>query len=353
MPFRTRVGLSIFVMILILAACGRSESPAPAEPPVQNTASPETSETAPELRFRLATEDGNRVESVTFSPDGTIVAGGSFLEAHLWNATDGQLVRTIEQGHTAEDLAFSPDGTLLAAGLSTGGVQVSLIADGSELPRLHTGFNNRVAFSPDGQTLATGNRTGLVWIWHLETGEQLAELASPIDKWITALAFSPDGEILAAGHSDGTVHLWRVSDSTLLHALKSETAFCRADSLAFSPDGQTLAVAGARDGQEQAVALWSASSDGFDGGSVNRQTLGIPKESKAVAFSPDGRWLAAGSAEGVRLWEMPEGALRVTLDHVAEAEETDWVTDMAFSPDGTLLAFGRWTGSLEIWAVGP
>jgi WD40 repeat protein len=113
-----------------------------------------------------------------------------------------------------------------------------------------------------------------------------------------------------------------------------------------------LAVAGAQDGGAQIIALWSGSADGFDDGSVNRQTLSLPRESKAVAFSPDGRWLAAGSADGVMLWEMPDGALRVTLDHVAEGEEPDWVTDLAFSPDGTLLAFGRWTGVLEVWEIG-
>jgi WD40 repeat protein len=86
---------------------------------------------------------------------------------------------------------------------------------------------------------------------------------------------------------------------------------------------------------------------------LERQTLGLPQEAKAVAFSPDGQWLAAGSSEGVMLWEMPGQTVMATLNHVAEAEKTDWVTDLAFSPDSTLLVLGRWIGILELWEISP
>jgi len=72
-----------------------------------------------------------------------------------------------------------------------------------------------------------------------------------------------------------------------------------------------------------------------------------------VASSPDGRWLTAGSADGVTIWSMPEAEVVATLDHIADIEETDWVTDLAFSPDSRLLGVGRWTGVLELWEVDP
>jgi len=332
-------------MALIWAgvACGQGESPAPTE------TAPEVAvpSTASQLALRLEMGDDKKVESVAFSPDGSLVAAGLFLEARLWRVADGDLVRSIDKGHTAEDLAFTPDGALLAAGLTSGGVQVSRVADGTEVQRVHRGFNNRVAFSPDGRLLATGNRDGLVWLWRAEDGEQLAELAAPIDEWIAALAFAPDGETVAAGHWDGTVHLWRAADGSLLHTLAPETDYCRADGLAFSPDGRLLAVAGARSEREHVVKVWTVSNGRLD------KDLELPREAKDVAFSPDGRWLAAGSAAGITLWEMPDGILRATLDHVTEAEETDWVTSVAFSPDSTLLAAGRWIGILELWRLMP
>lgn len=350
MSLKARLGTSMLAVALILiVGCRRSENVATIDPPSQETSS-EAPETAPEIQWQLDIGTDGKVESVAFSPDGGTVAGGSFLEARLWAVSDGQLLRTIEQGHTAENLAFSPDGTLLAAGLSTGGVQLNLVADGSQLPQLHTGFNNRLAFSPDGQTLATGNRNGMVWLWHLESGEQLAELAPPTDAWITALAYAPDGEIVAAGHYDGTINLWTAADGVLLHTLESGGT---TNGLSFSPDGQLLAVAGTHDEWDPVIAIWTASDGNFGASGVDRQTLSLSQEGRAVAFSPDGRWLAAGSSDGIMLWEMPDATLRVTLDHIAASEDTDWVTDLAFSPDSTLLAVGRWTGILELWQIGP
>ena len=119
------------------------------------------------------------------------------------------------------------------------------------------------------------------------------------------------------------------------------------------PDGRSLAVAGAREDQNRGVALWSAAEGRWDGGDVDRQLLGLSQEGRAVASSPDGRWLTAGSADGVTIWSMPEAEVVATLDHIADIEETDWVTDLAFSPDSRLLGVGRWTGVLELWEVDP
>ena len=343
MFFKRQSGLlSVTLLLLLIAsACGPGETPAPADLSKPDAAV----ESASELVLRLELEDDTKVHSVAFSPDGRLLAGGMLMEARLWSVDDGGLVRSIEKAHTAEDLSFSPDGLLLGAGLGSGGVQLSRVADGTKLPRLHTGFKNRLAFSPDGEVLATGNRSGIVWLWRVEDREQLAELAAPTDEWITALAFSPDGETLAAGHWDGAVYLWRVADGRLLHTLEPQTDRCHAAGVAFSPDGSTLAVAGARHEWDHVVALWNVAGGRLD------KLLPLSGEAKAVAFSPDGRFLAAGSAEGIRLWQMLEAELLLALDHVAEAAETDWVTSLTFSPDSTMLAAARWIGVLELWRI--
>ncbi len=333
--------MALILLTLSVAPACSSDAPPPPETPA-----PEAPDDSPELLFRMAYGDEG-VQSVAFSPDGALVAGGTSGEARLWQVSDGALESVIAYRHSVDDLTFSPDGSLLGAGQGVYGVQLMRVADGEELRQLHGGYNNYLTFSPDGETVATGNRSGVVWLWHVADGEQLAEFETPISEWLTALAFSPDGETLAAGHWDGTVFLWRVRDGQLLHTLDPQFDYAKANDLAFSPDGEFLAVAGGRHEREDVVQLWRVAD-----GSIH-QELPLSQEGKAVAFSPDGRWLAAGSQAELALWELPELALRHTFDHFAQAEETDWITGLDFSPDSTLLAAGRWRGVLELWQLEP
>ncbi|MDX3539728.1 hypothetical protein PV721_36490 [Streptomyces sp. MB09-01] len=107
------------------------------------------------------------------------------------------------------------------------------------------------------------------------------------------------------------------------------------NSVAFSPDGRTLAT-GSADGTAR---LWDTAT-----GTPRATLRGHPDEVASVAFSPDGRTLATASADGARLWDTATGKARATL-HAS----TGGVFSLAFSPDSSTLATAGGDGITQLW----
>jgi Tol biopolymer transport system component len=158
---------------------------------------------------------GQWIRSVIFSAEGQIAVtnGGKVFLLK----PDGQLVKTIE-GDVAP-LSFSPDGRLLAGTTwIEGRVTVWDVNTGVKVAswRAHEGLANGVAFARDGRVLATAGSDAVVRLWDVTTQHKLAEL--PHEGRAYQLAFSPDGATLATtGEEDRLVKLWDVS---FLRALK-------------------------------------------------------------------------------------------------------------------------------------
>lgn len=202
-----------------------------------------------------------------------------------------------------------------------------------------------IAFAPDGQMLASG-LLNQVRLWSVADGEQVDEWGVDDSGWLTALAYAPDGALVAAGHADGVVRLWRAADGALLHTLAPEGDYSRAAGLALAPDGQWLAVAGAQVGFDHVVRIWRTSD-----GAVQGELALASSSADSVAISADGRLLAAGGADGVRLWDPADWTLLHLLAPEDDAGERQQVTSVAFSPDGRWLAAGAKSGAVLLWQL--
>jgi WD40 repeat protein/subtilase family serine protease len=295
---------------------------------------------------RTLTGHTDWVYSVAFSPDGSLIAsasGSGDRTIRLWRVSDGALVRTL-RGHRdgVSSVAFSPDGSLLA---SCGDYTIRLwrVSDGALVATLtgHTDWVSSVAFSPDGSLIASGSGDRTIRLWRVSDGALVATLTGHTD-WVSSVAFSPDGSLIASGSNDRTIRLWRVSDGALVRTLTGHTYWV--SSVAFSPDGRLIA-SGSRD---RTIRLWRVSD-----GALVRTLTGHTEWVRSVAFSPDGSLIASGSGDvasgsgdyTVRLWRVSDGALVRTL-----TGHTYWVDSVAFSPDGSLLASGG-DHTVRLWRV--
>jgi WD40 repeat protein len=302
---------------------------------------------------------GNKIRTdmgyaaVTLSPDGHWLAAAVY-EANASGFMEDR-VRVWEVGTGRESVAltgfdigvhsvsFSPDGRLLAAA-SRGAVRIWEQGTWREMRPFELPdpwVVGCVAFSPDGQLLAASAGSS-IYVWNVGTRELATTIRETSLLGLDAIAFSPDSKRLAsAGILKGThtihIWIWEAENGNQVLSIPSQPA--RVTGLAFSPNGRWLAGAG----QDHTVRLWDATS-----GQALQSFTGHSSEVKAVAFTPDGQWLTSAGADGsVRIWDPTAGTAVALLASISGS--SDWVV---VTPDGLFDGSTEGAQKLVAWRVG-
>jgi WD40 repeat protein len=287
------------------------------------------------------------VEGVAFNADGTrVVSAGADHNVQMWDVNTGEPIGDLMIGHNeiVWAVAFVTDGDEIVSGSNDHHIRVWNGAVGQPLStplRGHDGPVTSVAISPRGDRIASASADKTVRLWDLETGKQITPPLTGHTGVVTSVAFSPKGDLLAAGGADGTIQLWQSDSGAPIATLQAGQPVY---SVAFSPHGDRLASAGG-DGR---VTLWDLPSSK----PIPLQRKD-PAAVLAVAFSPQGDRLVAGGVDGkLRLWRMDTGELLWERDTLAELSgqtrrrlglasgRPSIITSVAFSPDGKRIASG-------------
>jgi WD40 repeat protein len=288
---------------------------------------------------------------LTFTPDGKdLLSVGRERTLLRWDVATGQPQKLFELSGSRYDVfVLAPDRTRLAAWSHQDGTlclwdigrtrDPVILGKFSRQPSDPPG-NIRVqdaCFSPDGRWLAA-SVSDKTHLWDTISGKEIWQI--PSDRRETHLAFSPDGTVLASTDppsDDSGIHFWDVATGKELRKIED----CQfPGSLAFSPDGRWLAASG---GWQAPAQLYDLST----GKPVSLQ--GMNSGAYACAFSSDSKYLATAGMEKdpvTRLWEVASGKEIARFDGHDPA-----LVSVAFSPDSRTLATGSANSTILLWYV--
>ncbi|KNB53173.1 WD40 repeat domain-containing protein [Streptomyces caatingaensis] len=341
----------------------------------------------------------DRAMGGAFGPGGRwLASAGMDGNAVLWDMAGAE--RIFSPAAKVRGLALSPDGTLLATGDDNGMVRVWRrrpdARDGRYLRLLQQcrlplpdGRVWRVAFSPDGRTVGIVTDSPLVWLLDVRTGGLWQLPVGVEDKdheWGRSIAFLGADEVLSTD-DPGVTRIWDVRTRRPLHRLNRLESralaadprgrfFARphgdrlelldaagrllADSpfptgvgvglvLALSPDGTRLAATL----KDESIAVWQVRAVPGRPVALTPLATGLRRRSltglEALAFSPDGRTLAAADDNHtIQLWDAGTGQPTLTL-----TGHTDKVESLAFGPDGKTLMSSGDDCTVRFWDLDP
>ncbi len=303
-----------------------------------------------------------RVRDMAFSPDGAILAvardDGSTQVIDLqkrkpvgYFTPDAEPAAHIEFGgepqnassdnNAAVSVAFNSTGSLLATGTRDGFIHVWSVSDGRELMRISNGAPvSQIAFHPAANRILIAGDDGHVRILDIDRKALVADF--PCSSRVASGSFSPYGNFVAALSAEGAVSIFDVNHENLVRTLSGgEAGF----NLAFSKDGKRLAAAtgdfayvwDVNTGRELLKATHAASSE----------TLTPQQWIVDVAISPNGKFLAyaARGDSFIRVWNVDTGRQLLALKHNSAA------VGVAFNADGTKLGTGSYDGTARVWEL--
>jgi WD40 repeat protein len=266
------------------------------------------------------------VQSLTFSPDGRLLASGEYRMVKLWQR-EPNLPQFALGPDPATSIAASPDGKWIATAGRENVIHLWDAATGKPAKNLtgHTGKINSLKFSPDNTRLASGSADKTLRVWDIAAGSAFAQ-AETADE-ITAVAWVLGGKQLASGGGDAQIRLWEMPAQAggVLKPGKELNGHTKPVTCleTITQDGKQI-LSGSQDGSVRQWAVDQAKQ-------VRQMDHGAPVTS--VAVSPDRKILASAGGNSARLWSADKGQPLGEMkgDHLARSHIGKFERALAFA----------------------
>jgi serine/threonine protein kinase/WD40 repeat protein len=274
--------------------------------------------------------------SVRWPARGRAVLALAGPRSELWDAATGRALTAFTPGHAclgfdgtdAWALTAGPDSKAVAVGPAKGGkaVHQGRLPEGFSGPR-----RGKWDLASDGRHLALVSQ-GVLQVWDLEKGIR----ALPVPRaghvtGVAGVAQHAGAGLVASGGLDGVVLLWDRETGKLRHTILAQAAPLAA--LAFSANGRSLAAGG-----EEGVSLWSVAGQ-------RRWARSLRTPVTCLTFDPRTPALLAGTRDG-RVLSLDVETGKQTAE--VRAPGNGGAVALALSPGGTRLAGGTAAGTVHL-----